>query len=64
MVTLMRALWLADPDARERASVKPHASPASYALEYPLAGSTARIVDLNRQSSIASVPGSGRPSGK
>ena len=36
MVTLMTALWLADMDARDRVSVKPHASPVMHALEYLL----------------------------
>ena len=36
MVTLMTALWLADMDARDRVSVKPHASPVLQALEYLL----------------------------
>ncbi|MBA2293749.1 MAG: pyruvate dehydrogenase, partial [Actinobacteria bacterium] len=36
MVTLMTALWLADLDARDRVSVKPHASPVLHALEYLL----------------------------
>ncbi len=36
MVTLMTALWLADLDARDRVSVKPHASPVMHALEYLL----------------------------
>lgn len=36
MVTLMTALWLADLDARDRVSVKPHASPVQHALEYVL----------------------------
>ncbi len=36
MVTLMTALWLADMDARDRVSVKPHASPVLHALEYLL----------------------------
>jgi pyruvate dehydrogenase E1 component len=36
VVTLMTALWLADMDARDRVSVKPHASPVMHALEYLL----------------------------
>ncbi len=36
MVTLMTALWLADLDARDRVSLKPHASPVLHALEYLL----------------------------
>lgn len=36
MVTLMTALWLVDLDARDRVSVKPHASPVLHALEYLL----------------------------
>ncbi len=36
LVTLMTALWLADMDARDRVSVKPHASPVMHALEYLL----------------------------
>ncbi len=36
MVTLMTALWLANLDARDRVSVKPHASPVLHALEYLL----------------------------
>lgn len=36
MVSLMTALWLADLDARDRVSVKPHASPVLHALEYLL----------------------------
>lgn len=36
MVTLMTALWLADTDARDRVSVKPHAAPVLHALEYLL----------------------------
>jgi pyruvate dehydrogenase E1 component len=36
MVTLMTALWLGDMDARDRVSVKPHASPVMHALEYLL----------------------------
>ena len=36
MVTLMTALWLADMDACDRVSVKPHASPVLHALEYLL----------------------------
>jgi pyruvate dehydrogenase E1 component len=36
MVTLMTALWLADMDARDRVSVKPHAAPVLHALEYLL----------------------------
>ncbi|MFN8222343.1 MAG: hypothetical protein U0R50_03735 [Gaiellales bacterium] len=36
LVTLMTALWLADLDARDRVSVKPHASPVLHALEYLL----------------------------
>jgi len=36
MVTLMTALWLAGLDARDRVSVKPHASPVLHALEYLL----------------------------
>ena len=36
LVTLMTALWLADIDARDRVSVKPHASPVMHALEYLL----------------------------
>ncbi len=34
MVSLMTALWLADLDASDRVSVKPHASPVLHALEY------------------------------
>ncbi len=36
MVTLMTALYLADLDARDRVSVKPHASPVLHAIEYLL----------------------------
>jgi pyruvate dehydrogenase E1 component len=36
MVSLMTALWLADLDACDRVSVKPHASPVLHALEYLL----------------------------
>ena len=36
MVTLLTALWCADLDARDRVSVKPHASPVLHALEYLL----------------------------
>lgn len=36
MVTLMTALYLGDLDARDRVSVKPHASPVLHALEYLL----------------------------
>ncbi len=36
MVTLMTALYVADLDARDRVSVKPHASPVLHALEYLL----------------------------
>lgn len=36
VTTLMTALWLADMDARDRVSVKPHASPVLHALEYLL----------------------------
>ncbi|MGL6278736.1 MAG: transketolase-like TK C-terminal-containing protein [Gaiella sp.] len=36
MVSLMTALWLADLDARDRVSVKPHASPVLHALEFLL----------------------------
>ena len=36
LVTLMTGLWLADMDARDRVSVKPHASPVMHALEYLL----------------------------
>ena len=36
MVTLMTALWLADMDARDRVSVKPHAASVLHALEYLL----------------------------
>ena len=41
MVTLMTALWLADMDARDRVSVKPHASPVLQALEYLIGRLTA-----------------------
>ena len=36
MVTLMTALYFADLDARDRVSVKPHASPVLHAIEYLL----------------------------
>src|SRR3954447_23592383 len=36
MVTIMTALWLEQLDARDRVSVKPHASPVLHALEYLL----------------------------
>jgi pyruvate dehydrogenase E1 component len=36
MVTLLTALYVADLDARDRVSVKPHASPVLHALEYLL----------------------------
>ena len=36
LVTLMTALYVADLDARDRVSVKPHASPVLHALEYLL----------------------------
>ena len=36
MVSLMTALYVADLDARDRVSVKPHASPVLHALEYLL----------------------------
>ncbi|MFN0154823.1 MAG: transketolase-like TK C-terminal-containing protein [Gaiella sp.] len=36
MVTLMTALYVADLDARDRVSVKPHASPVLHAVEYLL----------------------------
>ncbi len=36
MVTLMTALYLADLDATDRVSVKPHASPVLHAIEYLL----------------------------
>ncbi len=36
MVTLMTALYFSDLDARDRVSVKPHASPVLHAIEYLL----------------------------
>ena len=36
LVTLLTALYVADLDARDRVSVKPHASPVLHALEYLL----------------------------
>lgn len=36
LVTLMTALYFADLDARDRVSVKPHASPVLHAIEYLL----------------------------
>ena len=45
MVTLMTALYLADLEAEDRVSVKPHASPVLHAIEYLLGRLDALVPD-------------------